>query len=392
MLREFVDPVLQQGRAGPAGGGPLRRGGHRGLQAGRHRPGGQERAGRRRGHAGPAAGRRRRRSTAPGSTCSPASTGTRRSGSPSELLANPVIQTVAVADPRRVAARLRPTSRCRGSAATRGPRSRRVDLGGDDDALLRISRERLLALSLREMHAIRDHFRARRPTARRGARPGLGADPTDAELECLAQTWSEHCKHKIFNATITYEEEGRPPETIRSLFKTYIKRRDRGDRRASCASGTDAPGWSRCSTTTPASWPSTTQVHLVYKVETHNSPSALDPYGGAITGIVGVNRDPFGTGLGAELLVNVWGYCFASPVPRGRAARGPAAPAAHPRRRARGRDRRRQPERHPLRPRLGALRRPLPGQAAGLLRHGRRAAGHRRRAARRGEGRTCRAT
>jgi len=54
-------------------------------------------------------------------------------------------------------------------------------------------------------------------------------------------------------------------------------------------------------------------LHLVYKVETHNSPSALDPYGGAITGIVGVNRDPFGTGLGADLLVNVWGYCFASP-------------------------------------------------------------------------------
>ncbi len=64
------------------------------------------------------------------------------------------------------------------------------------------------------------------------------------------------------------------------------------------------------------------ESHLVYKVETHNSPSALDPYGGAITGIVGVNRDPFGTGLGADLLVNVWGYCFADPawdeeLPRG---------------------------------------------------------------------------
>ena len=53
--------------------------------------------------------------------------------------------------------------------------------------------------------------------------------------------------------------------------------------------------------------------NLVMKVETHNSPSALDPYGGAITGIVGVNRDPFGTGRGAELLFNVWGYCLASP-------------------------------------------------------------------------------
>ncbi|MFO0632470.1 MAG: hypothetical protein U0168_06440 [Nannocystaceae bacterium] len=53
--------------------------------------------------------------------------------------------------------------------------------------------------------------------------------------------------------------------------------------------------------------------HLVYKVETHNSPSALDPYGGAMTGIVGVNRDSFGTGLGADLLTNVWGYCFGAP-------------------------------------------------------------------------------
>ncbi|MBR2904437.1 MAG: phosphoribosylformylglycinamidine synthase, partial [Lentisphaeria bacterium] len=52
---------------------------------------------------------------------------------------------------------------------------------------------------------------------------------------------------------------------------------------------------------------------IVYKVETHNSPSALDPYGGAMTGIVGVNRDPMGTGQGAELLINVWGYCLGSP-------------------------------------------------------------------------------
>ncbi|MBK6848119.1 MAG: hypothetical protein IPG96_11490 [Proteobacteria bacterium] len=63
-------------------------------------------------------------------------------------------------------------------------------------------------------------------------------------------------------------------------------------------------------------------LNLVFKVETHNSPSALDPYGGAITGIVGVNRDPFGTGMGAALLANTWGYClgspfYAAPLPEG---------------------------------------------------------------------------
>jgi phosphoribosylformylglycinamidine synthase len=68
--------------------------------------------------------------------------------------------------------------------------------------------------------------------------------------------------------------------------------------------------------------------HLVYKVETHNSPSALDPYGGAMTGIVGVNRDSFGTGLGADLLTNVWGYCLGDPRYAGELPTG----LMHPRR------------------------------------------------------------
>ncbi|RMG43702.1 MAG: phosphoribosylformylglycinamidine synthase, partial [Acidobacteria bacterium] len=136
--------------------------------------------------------------------------------------------------------------------------------------------------------------------------------PTDVELECLAQTWSEHCKHKIFNATIRYSEPGRSPEEIRSLFKTFIR-------------GTTEAIDTRIRERDGSSWlvsvfhdnagvvAATERYHLVFKVETHNSPSALDPYGGAITGIVGVNRDPFGTGLGAELLCNTWGYCFAPP-------------------------------------------------------------------------------
>ncbi len=234
-----------------------------------------------------------------------------------DLLANPVIQTIDVApwrewlasDPDRSVPRV---------AGGGVPEVGRVDLSGDDAELERISREGLLALTLREMRTIRDHFSAAATDPRR-ANAGLDSSPTDVELECLAQTWSEHCKHKIFNATVAYREPGRPEETIGSLFKTCIR------------GATETIG---------ASWLVSVfhdnagvvafddAVHLVYKVETHNSPSALDPYGGAITGIVGVNRDPFGTGLGSDLLVNVWGYCFASPFYDGDLPEG----LLHPRR------------------------------------------------------------
>jgi phosphoribosylformylglycinamidine synthase len=187
-----------------------------------------------------------------------------------------------------------------------------VPLSGlSDEALQDLSRRRLLALSVAELRAIRDFFSGEAQSLRR-TRAGLTAEPTDAELECLAQTWSEHCKHKIFNAIIDYREAGAEPEEIRSLFATYVK-------------GTTLAVEAAIRERQRESWlvsvfhdnagviAATDRYHLVYKVETHNSPSALDPYGGAITGIVGVNRDPFGTGLGADLLCNVWGYCFAPP-------------------------------------------------------------------------------
>ncbi len=71
---------------------------------------------------------------------------------------------------------------------------------------------------------------------------------------------------------------------------------------------------SRFSKTTPELSRSPRTANLVFKVETHNSPSALDPYGGALTGIVGVNRDPFGTGMGSRLIFNTDVFCFADPV------------------------------------------------------------------------------
>ena len=95
-------------------------------------------------------------------------------------------------------------------------------LGMDDDELMAFSRDNVLALSLVEMQKIRDHFadpdvRAARETV------GLAEHPTDAELEVLAQTWSEHCKHKIFNARIDYDNrETGTRRTVDSLFSTYI--------------------------------------------------------------------------------------------------------------------------------------------------------------------------
>jgi phosphoribosylformylglycinamidine synthase II len=147
------------------------------------------------------------------------------------------------------------------------------------------------------------------------------------ELECLAQTWSEHCKHKIFNADVTYREPGRPAEEIRSIFKQYIRGTTSAVDQAIVAR--EGKSWLVSVFHDNAGVIAATDAyHLVFKVETHNSPSALDPYGGAITGIVGVNRDPFGTGLGADLLSNVWGYCFGPPAWRGALPHG----LLHPRR------------------------------------------------------------
>ena len=189
----------------------------------------------------------------------------------------------------------------------REPDVRTFDLNVDDEQLMQISREGTLALTLEEMKTIRDYFNAPQVTARRTAL-GLSANPTDVEIETLAQTWSEHCKHKIFNARIDYEEQGKV-ETIDSLFDSYVRgstqaiRQAKGDRDFCLSVFKDNAGVIRFND----DW------SLVMKVETHNSPSALDPYGGALTGIVGVNRDPFGTGMGAKLIFNVDTFCFATP-------------------------------------------------------------------------------
>jgi len=182
-----------------------------------------------------------------------------------------------------------------------------------DEELAAFSRANTLALSLEEMKTIVAYYRDPAVRAARraaGLPPELAANPTDAEVEVLAQTWSEHCKHKIFTARIEYEDaETGGRRRIDSLFKSCIQASTKAIRAAKGANDfclsvfKDNAGVIRFNE----------RLNVCIKVETHNSPSALDPYGGALTGIVGVNRDPMGTGLGANLLCNTDVFCFASP-------------------------------------------------------------------------------
>ena len=182
-----------------------------------------------------------------------------------------------------------------------------IDLEVDDDSLIEISEKGLLALNLEEMQTIQAHYRdpvVRATREKEGLPP---AAPTDVELECLAQTWSEHCKHKIFAANIHHvDTETGEDSHIDSLFKTHIMKptfdiAEKVDWLLSLFHDNSGviewnPEWSLC-----------------IKAETHNSPSALDPFGGAMTGIVGVNRDILGTGLGARPIANTDVFCFGPP-------------------------------------------------------------------------------
>jgi len=181
------------------------------------------------------------------------------------------------------------------------PSVARIDLNISDKKLKEMSNQKLLALNIAEMKAIQAYFNDEK-VAREREEYRLTL-PTDVEIEVLAQTWSEHCKHKIFNSQITYSDENESL-VINSLFSTYIKRATKEINKSWLVSVfTDNAGVIKFND----------DYNLVMKVETHNTPSALDPYGGAITGIVGVNRDPLGTGIGARLIFNTDVFCFASP-------------------------------------------------------------------------------
>lgn len=183
--------------------------------------------------------------------------------------------------------------------------AKEVSLNLSDDELEKLSQEGCLALSLKEMKTIKDYYESKEISSQRKTL-GLPQYPTDVELEVLAQTWSEHCKHKIFAADISYEDEQGNVEEIQSLYKSFIKKATK-DIEANGVEWlvsvfSDNAGIVRFDE----------KIDLCIKAETHNSPSALDPYGGAITGILGVNRDILGCGLGARPIANTDVFCFAS--------------------------------------------------------------------------------
>lgn len=192
------------------------------------------------------------------------------------------------------------------------PQIDKISLNLDDTSLLELSKSRHLCLDLAEMLVIRDYY-ADEEVLRERRLLGLNEEATDCEIEILAQTWSEHCKHKEFNARIDYTDmETGQKRQINSLFKSKI-----------CAStqiiaerleAHQHPNLVKVFSDNAGVVRVDKERLFVWKVETHNTPSALDPYGGAITGILGNNRDALGTGIGgARLIFNTNVLCFASP-------------------------------------------------------------------------------
>ncbi|MEX2028663.1 MAG: phosphoribosylformylglycinamidine synthase subunit PurL [Candidatus Curtissbacteria bacterium] len=154
----------------------------------------------------------------------------------------------------------------------------------DEDALMDLSKDKLF-LNLEEMKIIQAYFQK------------IERDPTDCEVETIAQTWSEHCVHKTFKAKLEIDGQIKTPLIYR------IKRTLKNNPRLVVSAFDDNSGaidfydgYAICG-----------------KVETHNSPSAIEPYGGAMTGSGGVFRDILGTGQGAKPIASTDVFCFAPP-------------------------------------------------------------------------------
>ncbi|MBR4753286.1 MAG: phosphoribosylformylglycinamidine synthase subunit PurL [Thermoguttaceae bacterium] len=166
-----------------------------------------------------------------------------------------------------------------------------------DDELATLSKKGQLYLSLVEMQTIKDHF------------VKLDRDPTDVELETIAQTWSEHCSHKTLAGIVEYDDGTGQKRRFNNMLKETIFdstvkiRENLGDDDFCVSVFADNAGVVKFDD----------EYNVCFKVETHNHPSALEPYGGANTGIGGVIRDPMGTGMGAKPICNTDVFCFAPP-------------------------------------------------------------------------------
>ncbi len=188
-----------------------------------------------------------------------------------------------------------------------------------DASLKRISDERNLALNANDIPVIRSYFRDPRVQAER-KEMGL-SDPTDVELEYISQARSDHCNHNTFQGLFRYTDlETGETEELDNLFKTFIQEptlalKEKKDWVVSVL--WDNAGVGRFDA----------DHYYVITGETHNSPSNMEAYGGAITGIVGVYRDPLGTGLGSRLVMGSYGFCTGP-----RDYNGDLKPRLHPRR------------------------------------------------------------
>ena len=156
----------------------------------------------------------------------------------------------------------------------------------NDDALMHLSKHGQLYLSLAEMQTIKQHWVEQQ------------RDPTDIELETVAQTWSEHCSHKTLKGRIRYRDEHgeRVFENMlkETVFGATVEIRKRLGQDDWCVSVfQDNAGVVKFDD----------KQHVCFKVETHNHPSAIEPYGGANTGLGGVIRDPLGRAPDAQIAV-----------------------------------------------------------------------------------------
>ncbi len=154
--------------------------------------------------------------------------------------------------------------------------------GATDGQLLEISRELGIGLNIQEMKTAKEYFRKK------------GRNPTDVDLQTIGQTWSEHCFHKTFKGKIKMNGK-----EVNSLFKTYIAK----------ATQEINPRWCFSVFEDNAGIIRFEKGHgIAVKVETHNHPSAIEPFGGAATGVGGVIRDILGVWADPIACTDVLGF------------------------------------------------------------------------------------